>query len=76
MGHEQSAAGPFTEGGTAVAEDGVVLLDGPDGIAVAMSPDAAEQTGISLIAAAHTARTDRLTPPDADPVEGNRADRN
>jgi hypothetical protein len=63
MGREQSTAGPFTEGGTAVAEDGVVLLDGPDGIAVAMTPDAAEQTGISLIAAAHTARSDRLAPP-------------
>jgi len=57
MGHDHAgAAAPFTEGGTAVAEEGVVLLDGPDGIAIAMTPDAAEQTGSSLIAAEHSAR--------------------
>ncbi|MBA2934388.1 hypothetical protein HZF05_09785 [Sphingomonas sp. CGMCC 1.13654] len=40
----------------AVAEEGLVLLDGPDGIAISMTPDAAEETGTSLIAAAREAR--------------------
>lgn len=61
MGHDHDGpAAPFREGGTAVAEEGVVLLDGPDGIAIAMTPDAAEQTGSSLIAAARSAREQQL----------------
>jgi len=56
MSDEHKNAGPFTEGGHAVAEQGVVLLEGPDGIAAAMTADAAEQTGESLIAAAQEAR--------------------
>ncbi|WP_454886653.1 hypothetical protein [Sphingomonas oryzagri] len=47
---------PFEEGGRAVAEEGIVLLDGPDGIAISMTADAAEQTGSSLIEAAREAR--------------------
>jgi hypothetical protein len=47
---------PFDVAGTAVAEAGLVLLDGPDGIAVAMTPDAARETGRSLIAAADEAQ--------------------
>jgi hypothetical protein len=46
----------FEHSGHAVAEQGMVLLDGPDGIAIALTPDAALQTGESLIAAAHAAR--------------------
>lgn len=42
--------------GTATAELGQVLLDGPDGVAVAMTPDAAEETGRRLVAAAEEAR--------------------
>ncbi|RHW18975.1 hypothetical protein D1610_02240 [Sphingomonas gilva] len=42
--------------GQAVAVDGVVVLDGPDGVAVTLSPDAAEQTGRNLISAAEEAR--------------------
>ncbi len=42
--------------GVATAEQGVVMLDGPNGVAVAMTPTAAEATGESLIAAARTAR--------------------
>lgn len=42
--------------GIATAEAGVVMLDGPDGVAIAMSPDAAEETGRRLIAAAAEAR--------------------
>lgn len=46
---------PQTEPGNASAEDGLVILDGPDGIAVTMTPDAAEKTGQSLISAATVA---------------------
>lgn len=54
-------AGPFAVGGQAVAEEGLVFLDGPDGIAIAMTPDAAAETGRSLVAAAEEAR--RQEPP-------------
>ncbi|RZJ24827.1 MAG: hypothetical protein EOO54_08230 [Haliea sp.] len=43
--------------GIASVEDGVVLLDGPDGVAVAMTPDAAAGTADSLRQAAARART-------------------
>lgn len=56
MDDTRSGAAPHDKGGTAVAEDGYVLLDGPDGIAVAMTADAAEQTGSSLLDAARAAR--------------------
>jgi len=42
--------------GKASAEEGVVLLDGPDGVAVTMTADAAEGTGQALIRAARQAR--------------------
>jgi len=45
--------------GVASAEQGVVLLDGPDGVAIAMTPEAAEATGRSLIAAAEEALAQR-----------------
>jgi hypothetical protein len=44
------------DAGDANAEEGQVLLDGPDGIAVALSPDAAQRTGQNLVAAAEVAR--------------------
>ncbi|MBR2171385.1 hypothetical protein [Sphingopyxis sp.] len=46
---------PETEGGVATAEDGLVLLDGPDGVAVTMTAVAARSTGESLIEAAKRA---------------------
>jgi hypothetical protein len=46
---------PEREPGIASAEDGVVILDGPDGVAVTMTPDAATRTGHSLISAAEIA---------------------
>ena len=55
-GVSKNSTDPFAEAGTAVVEDGVVLLDGPDGIAISMTPDAAEVTGKSLIEAARVAR--------------------
>ena len=47
---------PQDEPGVASAEAGVVMLDGPSGVAVSMSADAAEETGKRLIAAARDAR--------------------
>ncbi|MEJ8629235.1 hypothetical protein P0F65_04055 [Sphingomonas sp. I4] len=38
--------------GQATAEQGIVMLDGPNGVAVAMTPGAARQTGEELLAAA------------------------
>lgn len=46
---------PETEPGVASAENGVVILDGPDGVAVTMTSDAAALTGHSLITAAEEA---------------------
>ncbi len=46
---------PETEAGIATAEDGVVLLDGPDGVALTMTAAAARSTGESLIEAARRA---------------------
>ena len=47
---------PEVEPGEANAEHGIVVLDGPDGVAVAMQPDPAEETGHRLIEAARQAR--------------------
>lgn len=49
--------------GEAIAEEGMVLLDGPDGVAVTMTADAAEGTGKSLIRAADKARS-QISKPD------------
>jgi len=46
----------YSTPGRAVAEAGKVLLDGPDGIAVTLTPDAADMTGQELIRAAAQAR--------------------
>lgn len=48
---------PETKPGTASAESGLVTLDGPDGVAVAMTPEAARETGRRLIAAADEAES-------------------
>jgi hypothetical protein len=52
MGQKISPAEPAEDPGIATAEQGVVLLDGPDGVAIAMTPRAAEETGRRLVAAA------------------------
>ena len=51
-GHTQRAQ---TKAGSVSTENGQVMLDGPDGVAVAMTPDAAAETGRRLIAAAERA---------------------
>ncbi|HXH16347.1 MAG TPA: hypothetical protein VNJ10_09470 [Sphingomonas sp.] len=43
---------PETIPGVAAAENGLVTLDGPYGLAIAMTPEAAAETGRRLIAAA------------------------
>ncbi len=45
-----------TDAGSAFAEGGLVILDGPDGVAVTMTPDAAEETARRLLSAAQEAR--------------------
>lgn len=47
---------PREDAGRATVENGVVILDGPDGVAVTMTPDAAARTADSLHAAARLAR--------------------
>jgi hypothetical protein len=55
---------PCEAPGTASAEEGVVLLDGPDGVAVAMTAEAALRTAESLLAAAARARGQAPLRPD------------
>jgi hypothetical protein len=55
MTENTNAPQPETEPGIASAEQGLVILDGPDGVAVTMTASAAEQTGQSLISAAAAA---------------------
>ena len=47
--------GVASEPGIATAESGAVILDGPDGVAITMTPEAAAQTGRNLIEAAEAA---------------------
>lgn len=56
---ERQERGPASDGGVACAEQGVVLLDGPGGVAIAMTVEAAERTAHSLLAAAETAARQR-----------------
>ncbi len=46
---------PESIAGTAAAEGGLVTLDGPDGLAITFTPEAAAETGRRLIAAAEVA---------------------
>ncbi|MFD1788734.1 hypothetical protein ACFSC3_14285 [Sphingomonas floccifaciens] len=47
---------PEEQAGQAVAEEGIVVLDGPGSVAVSMTPHAAEGTAESLSDAAREAR--------------------
>jgi hypothetical protein len=46
---------PAQDPGIASVEEGIVVLDGPNGVAVTMTADCALRTGLSLIAAAEEA---------------------
>jgi hypothetical protein len=52
MTDDRAVLQPRTEPAIAIAEEGLVLLDGPDGLAVTMTPAAAATTGKNLIDAA------------------------
>lgn len=56
MSDRNAAVEPREDAGRATAENGVVILEGPDGVAVTMTPDAAARTADSLQAAAKVAR--------------------
>jgi len=56
MTDRNAALKPREDAGRATAENGVVILDGPDGIAVTMTADAAARTADSLHEAARQAR--------------------
>lgn len=49
----------LTSPGRASAEQGQVMLDGPDGVALTMTPEAAVGTAWSLLEAAEVARRQR-----------------
>jgi hypothetical protein len=55
MSDRPLAQRPQNNPGVATAEQGIVMLDGPDGVAIAMTPEAAAATGHRLIAAAEEA---------------------
>ena len=48
---------PFDHPGEVSVEDGVVLVDGPDGVAIALTPPAARVMGERLVAAADEAES-------------------
>lgn len=50
----------FDEATKVTAEDGEVVLDGPDGVDVKLTPEAAEQTSDSLLEGAMKARGQRM----------------
>ena len=54
--NNHSPTEPFVEAGVAAAEDGQVILDGPDGIAITLTAEAAIATGQSLVEAGQKAR--------------------
>ena len=56
MNERRAILKPFDDPGRASVEEGYVLLDGPDGLAVAMTPAAAARTAESLLAAVEQAR--------------------
>ncbi|MGC3986364.1 MAG: hypothetical protein QM777_17495 [Pseudorhodoferax sp.] len=56
MADERQLLKPCEEPGQACAENGLVILEGPEGVAVTMTAEAAEQTADSLRAAARQAR--------------------
>lgn len=56
----ETMAKTYDQSSTVTAEGGDVLVDGPDGVAVAMTPRAAGETGHKLIEGAAQAQGQRL----------------
>lgn len=61
MSMPSSEPQPETEPGIASAENGLVFLDGPDGVAMTLTADAAARTGQSLIEAAALAESQKAS---------------
>lgn len=59
----ENSNSPHTNASQVTAEEGEVHIDGPDGVAVSMTADAAEETARRLLAAAEQARGQSSTPP-------------
>jgi hypothetical protein len=55
------------------AEDGFVIVDGPDGVAYSMTPDAASETSDRLLYGAAEARGQQLPAPDSPPLNAEEA---
>ncbi|TZG25774.1 hypothetical protein [Sphingomonas montanisoli] len=68
MSYARAVPQPRQDPGIATAEDGVVLLDGPDGLAITLTPSAAARTGQNLIDAAARAAEQRPVPPEDAPA--------
>ncbi len=51
-----TAKSPFDQATKVTPQDGEVVLQGPDGIGLSMTPDAAEETGRRLLDGASKAR--------------------
>ena len=56
MDNDNASTGPLSSPGRASAENGHVFLDGPDGVALMLTPDAAIGTAQSLLEAAEVAK--------------------
>jgi hypothetical protein len=54
--HVMASVRSHSQPSEVTAEQGQVLVEGPDGVAVSLTPDAAEETGRRLISAASEAR--------------------
>ncbi|MGJ0239914.1 hypothetical protein ACQEPB_15525 [Novosphingobium fluoreni] len=52
---ENPVTQPFSDAGVATVEDGHVVLDGPDGIPIILTAEAAVATGRSLVEAGEAA---------------------
>ncbi|AXB80053.1 hypothetical protein [Novosphingobium sp. P6W] len=66
MTHLNNERRPETQPGVASAEDGLVILDGPDGVAVTMTAAAAAETGHNVVEAARAAQMQIGTTPGSD----------
>ena len=56
--------GAHRQASDVIAEEGNIIIEGPDGVAVTMSPDAAEETARRLLRAVSEARGENDGPSD------------
>lgn len=65
---------PHDEATVATAEAGVVILDGPDGIALSLTPEAAAESALRMGRASEEARRQRDGHAEAGASAGDRCD--